>query len=54
MKHCFFSAEIYRNNLQNNDKAKQNYEKIIFKHEDSIHFINARTEYRKLRGDAQT
>jgi tetratricopeptide (TPR) repeat protein len=47
----FFSAEIYRKDLQDIEKAKANYEKIIFKHEDSIYFVEARNNYRKLRGD---
>lgn len=47
----FFSAEIYRKHLQDNEKAKANYEKIIFNHEDSIYFTEARNNFRKLRGD---
>ena len=47
----FFSAEIYRKNLLDIEKAKVNYEKIIFKHEDSIYFVEARNNFRKLRGD---
>lgn len=57
----FFSAEIYRKQSQDlnssveaelsKQKAKTFYEKIIFKHEDSIFFIEARNSFRKLRGD---
>ncbi|MBC7556862.1 MAG: tetratricopeptide repeat protein, partial [Chryseobacterium sp.] len=47
----YFSAEIYNNNLQQPDKAKPFYEKIIFNHQDSIYFVDARKEYRQLRGD---
>lgn len=47
----FFAAEIYRKQLQDNEKAKAYYEKIIFTHEDSIYFVEARNNYRKLRGD---
>ncbi|ESU29064.1 hypothetical protein FLJC2902T_11010 [Flavobacterium limnosediminis JC2902] len=47
----FYSAEIYRKNLQDAEKAKALYEKVIFNHQDSIHFVDARTNYRKLRGD---
>lgn len=47
----FFSAEIYRKHLLDIEKAKANYEKIIFKHEDSIYFVEARNNFRKLRGD---
>ena len=48
----FFSAEIYRKYLQDNVKAKEFYEKIIFNHKDSIYFVEAQTNYRKLRGDS--
>lgn len=47
----FFSAEIYRKQLPDIAKAKTYYEKIIFGHEDSIYFVEARNNYRKLRGD---
>ena len=48
----FFAAEIYRRDLQDVEKAKANYEKIIFSHPDSIYFVEARNNFRKLRGDA--
>ncbi|MFT7428554.1 MAG: hypothetical protein ACI9IZ_001039, partial [Nonlabens sp.] len=32
-------------------KAKALFEKIIFNHADSIHFVDARRRYRRLRGD---
>lgn len=47
----FFSAEIYRKQLPDIAKAKTYYEKIIFSHEDSIYFVEARNNYRKMRGD---
>lgn len=47
----FFSAEIYNKYLDNPDKAKELYEKVIFNHQDSIYFIEARKQYRILRGD---
>ena len=47
----FFLAELYRTKLMQTDKAKLNYETIIFNHEDSIHFVEARKQYRILRGD---
>ena len=47
----FFSAEIYRKSLQDFVKAKEFYEKIIFNHQDSIYFVEAQSNYRKLRGD---
>ena len=47
----YFSAEIYNNQLKEVEKAKKHYEEIIFKHEDSIYFTDARRKYRTLRGD---
>ena len=47
----FFSAEIYSKKLQQPEKAKLLYEKIIFNHQDSIHFVEARKKFRQLRGD---
>lgn len=48
----FYLAELYQNELANPDKAKSLYENIIFNHEDSIYFIEARKRFRMLRGDA--
>lgn len=47
----FFSAEIYNKRLQDPEKAKPLYEKVLFEHEDSIYFVEARREFRQLRGD---
>jgi tetratricopeptide (TPR) repeat protein len=47
----YFAAEIYNRQLQLPEKAKPLYEKIIFAHEDSIYFVEARRKYRQLRGD---
>ena len=47
----YFAAEIYRKSLQDPEKAKAFYEQIIFHHEDSIYFTDARKKYRQLRGD---
>jgi tetratricopeptide (TPR) repeat protein len=47
----YYSAEIYNVNLSDAEKAKPLYEEIIFKHEDSIFFVDSRNKYRKLRGD---
>jgi tetratricopeptide (TPR) repeat protein len=47
----FFSAEIYNLQLKETEKAKKYYEEIIFKHEDSIYFTEARRKFRGLRGD---
>ncbi|WP_339653974.1 tetratricopeptide repeat protein [Flavobacterium frigidarium] len=47
----YFSAEIYNKKLNEPEKAKPLYEQIIFNHEDSIYFVEARKSFRKLRGD---
>jgi len=47
----YFSAEIYNTQLNAIEKAKPLYEEMIFKHEDSIYFVDSRNKYRKLRGD---
>lgn len=47
----YFSAEIYNKQLQLPEKAKPLYEKLIFGHEDSIYFVDARKKFRQLRGD---
>ncbi len=45
-------AELYNNNLNNPEKAKDYYEEIIFNFPDSIYFVDARRNFRQLRGDA--
>ena len=50
----FYSAEIYNKILEDTEKAMPLYEKVIFNHEDSIHFVEARKQYRRLRGDANS
>lgn len=47
----YFSAEIYNKELNESEKAKNLYEKIIFKHPDSIFYTEAQKQYRTLRGD---
>jgi len=47
----YFSAEIYNKQLKDIEKAKALYEKIIFAHQDSIYFVDARKKFRQLRGD---
>jgi tetratricopeptide (TPR) repeat protein len=47
----YFAAEIYNFKLKDVEKAKPLYEEIIFKHEDSIFYVEARKKYRQLRGD---
>lgn len=48
----FALAELYRKQLQQPQKAKEYYEQILFNHEDSIYFVEARKRFRELRGDA--
>ncbi|MGJ5642832.1 tetratricopeptide repeat protein [Formosa sp. S-31] len=47
----FALAELYNNVLGQPEKAKQLYEYIIFNFADSIYFVEARKQYRSLRGD---
>lgn len=48
----FYLAELYKDHLMLPEKAKELYEQIIFNHQDSIYFVEARKNYRMLRGDA--
>ena len=44
-------AELYNNQLNNQEKASEYYQKIIFDYSSSIYLVDARKKYRKLRGD---
>ncbi|WP_299098467.1 hypothetical protein [uncultured Winogradskyella sp.] len=48
----FYLAELYNTHLVKPEEAKELYEKIIFEHQDSIYFIEARKKFRMLRGDS--
>ena len=48
----FALAQLYENQLQQPEKAKEYYEQVLFNYEDSIYFVDARKKYRMLRGDA--
>ncbi|RYG38582.1 MAG: tetratricopeptide repeat protein, partial [Chitinophagaceae bacterium] len=48
----YFSAVIYSEKLNEPEKAKPLFEKVIFEHPDSIYFVEARKKYRTLRGDS--
>lgn len=48
----FALGELYRKVLNEPDKAKSNYEKIIYNYQDSYYFPQARKYFRILRGDA--
>jgi len=45
-------GNLYANELEQPEKAKEQYEKIIFNFADSIFYVDAQQKYRKLRGDA--
>lgn len=47
----YYLAELYNTQLAKPEEAKRHYETIIFEHEDSIYFIEARRKFRMLRGD---
>ncbi len=48
----FALGELYRNLLDEPEKAKAEYEKIIYNYQDSHYFPQARKNFRVLRGDA--
>jgi tetratricopeptide (TPR) repeat protein len=48
----FALAELYRNVLDEPEKAKAHYEKIIYNYQDSYYFPQARKYFRLLRGDS--
>lgn len=48
----FALAELYRKIMNNPEKAKEHYEKIIYNYQDSYYFPQARKNFRLLRGDA--
>jgi tetratricopeptide (TPR) repeat protein len=47
----FNLAELYRNKLNQPEKAQKYYEQIIFSFPSSIYFVDARKNFRTLRGD---
>lgn len=48
----FALGELYENILNEPEKAKTHYEKIIYNYQDSYYFPQARKNFRRLRGDA--
>ncbi len=48
----YYLAELYNTYLAKPEEAKPLYEKILFEHEDSIYFVEARKKFRMLRGDS--
>ena len=47
----FKLAALYKDKLNDLEKAKEMYQKIIFEFPSSIYLVNARKQFRKLRGD---
>ncbi|PQJ81020.1 hypothetical protein BTO18_13765 [Polaribacter porphyrae] len=47
----YLIAETYNIHLNDIEKAKEYYQKIVFEHPSSIYLVDARKKYRKLRGD---
>ncbi len=47
----FALGQLYEYALEDPEKAKYHYEKIIYNYEDSYYFPQARKNFRKLRGD---
>ena len=47
----FALGELYRNFLDQPEKAKSHYERIIYDYQDSYYFPQARKNFRMLRGD---
>lgn len=47
----YLIAETYNFNLNNSEKAKEYYQKIIFEQPSSIYLVDARNKFRKLRGE---
>ena len=47
----FALGMLYRDHLNDYEKAKEMFEKIIFEYQSSIYLVDARKNYRKLRGD---
>lgn len=45
-------ANLYAGPLNDLEKAKEQYEQILFNYEDSIYYVEAQKKYRRLRGDA--
>ncbi len=48
----FALEELYRTVLNNNQKAMEHYESIIYNYQDSYYFPQARKNFRILRGDS--
>jgi len=47
----YLMAETYNFKLKNPEKAKEYYQKIIFEQPSSIYLVDARSKFRKIRGE---
>lgn len=47
----YLSADIYETILNDTEKAKALFEKVVFEHQDSIYYVESRRRFRQLRGD---
>lgn len=47
----YLSADIYETIVNDAEKAKVLFEKIVFDHQDSIYYVESRRRFRQLRGD---
>ncbi len=48
----FSLAKLYEEIFDDTERASEHYERVIFDFPDSIFFVQARSSYRRLRGDA--
>lgn len=48
----FALGQLFENHLNEPEKAKSHYEKIIYNYQDSYYFPQARKNFRRLRGDS--
>ncbi|MGI9560587.1 MAG: tetratricopeptide repeat protein [Flavobacteriaceae bacterium] len=49
----FALAELYRTVLNDSSKAQSYYEKIIFEYQDSIHAVDSKKQYRRLKSQSE-
>jgi tetratricopeptide (TPR) repeat protein len=47
----FALAQLYENQLNDKEKAKEYYEKVFMEYSSSVYAVDARKEFRRLRGD---
>ena len=47
----FALAQLYENQLNDKNKAKDYYEKVFMEYSSSVYAVDARKEFRRLRGD---